>query len=170
MSSHRILQGALLLLSTVSLAAPADRTDTPKSIGAFTAAQAASGRVAVESSCGICHLKSLRGRAGEPDESPAFDELPRKFQDFIKTGYVPPLVGEEFMAKWKGKTIVQLAENLGSAGKSFPTAGMDDKTYLEIAAYVLQMNGARAGDQELTATSLLTVGEALGTPKKLAAR
>jgi hypothetical protein len=170
MSSHRILQGALLLLSTISLAALADNTGTPKAAGAFTAAQAASGRVAVESSCGICHLKSLRGRAGEPDESPAFDELPRKFQDFIKTGYVPPLVGEEFMAKWKGKTVVQLAENLGSAGKSFPTAGMDEKTYLEIAAYVLQMNGAKAGDKEITATSTMTVGEAMGIRNVAASR
>lgn len=161
MISHRILKTALLLLSMVSLPALSDSAGTSKS-GAYTAAQAASGKVAVESSCGICHLRSLRGRTGEPDETPAFDALPRSFQDFIKTGYVPPLVGKEFLAKWKGKTVVQLAEKLGSAGKSFPTAGMDDKTYLQIAAYVLQMNGAPAGDRELTADSTMTVDAALG--------
>jgi hypothetical protein len=168
MSQHRTLQAALLLLSTLSLSALADSADAPKS-GAFTAAQAASGKVAVESSCGICHLKSLRGRMGEDDESPAFDALPRRFQDFIKTGYVPPLVGEEFLAKWKGKTVVQLAENLGGASKSFPTAGQDETTYLAIAAYVLQMNGAPAGDQEMTASSTMTVDAAVGT-RKVAAR
>lgn len=168
MSSHRLLQAALVLLSAASLPALSDSVEAPKS-GAYTATQAASGKVAVESSCGICHLRSLRGRSGEPDESPAFDALPRSFQDFIKTGYVPPLVGEEFLAKWKGKTIVQLAENLGSAGKSFPTAGMDDKTYLQIAAYVLQLNGVPAGDRELTADSPLTVDAAMGM-RKAAAR
>jgi cbb3-type cytochrome c oxidase subunit III len=164
MSQHRTLQAALLVLSTLSLPVLADSADTPKA-GAFTAAQAASGRVSVESSCAICHQKSLRGRMGEDDEAPAFDALPRSFQNFIKTGYVPPLVGEEFIAKWKGKTVVQLAENLGGAAKSFPTAGMDETTYLAIAAYVLQMNGASAGDQELTASSTVTVAAAMGAQK-----
>ncbi len=31
----------------------------------------------------------------------------------------PTLVGEEFLAKWKGKTILQLAENLGARRKAF---------------------------------------------------
>jgi hypothetical protein len=161
MSQHRILQAALLLLSAFSLPAFSDNAN-PSRPGAFTAAQAASGRVAVESSCAICHLQSLRGRIGEEDESPTFDALPRPFQAFIKTGYVPPLVGEEFMDKWRSKTVVQLAEYLGSAGKSFPSAGMDEMTYLEIGAYVLQMNGAPAGTQALTASSTVTVAEALG--------
>ena len=166
MSQHRALHAALLVL--FALPAFADTADTPKS-GAFTAAQAATGKIAVESSCGICHLRTLRGRSGEDDEIPALDVLPRRFQDFIKTGYVPPLVSEEFLAKWKGKTVLQLAEYLGSAGKSFPTAGMDETTYLEIAAYVLQMNGVPAGDRELTTSSTLTVDEALGL-QKVAAR
>jgi hypothetical protein len=173
MSQHRVLQAALLVFSTLSLPAisdSADRsTDTPKQ-GVFTAAQAASGRVAVESSCAICHLQSLRGRVGDPDESPAMDALPLAFQKFISTGYVPPLVGEEFMAKWRAKTVVQLAENLGGAGKSFPTAGMDENTYLQIVAYVLQLNGAPAGNQELTASSTVTVDAALGARKVAAAR
>lgn len=168
MSQHRTRQAALLVLSALSLPAFSDNADTSKS-GAFTAAQAASGRVAVESSCAICHLQSLRGRGGEDNEYPAFDALPRRFQEFIKTGYVPPLVGEEFLAKWKGKTVVQLAENLGGAAKSFPTAGMDETTYLAIAAYVLQMNGAPAGDQEMTAASKVTVDAAVGM-RKVAAR
>ncbi len=161
MSQHRTLQAALLVLSTLSLPAVSDSVDSPQT-GAFTAAQAASGKVAVESSCAICHQQSLRGRVGDEGESPAMDTLPRSFQKFIATGYVPPLVGEEFLAKWRGKTVVQFAENLGGAAKSFPTAGMDETTYLAIGAYVLQLNGARPGNQEMTASSTMTVGEALG--------
>jgi cytochrome c553 len=162
MSQHRALSAALLVLFT--LPAFADTADTAKS-GAFTAAQAATGKIAVESSCGICHLRTLRGRSGEDDEIPALDVLPRAFQNFIKTGYVPPLVGDEFLGKWKGKTVLQLAEYLGSAGKSFPTAGMDETTYLQIAAYVLQMNGVPAGDRELTPSSTLTVDDVMGMRK-----
>jgi len=167
MSQHRIRQAALLFLSAVSLPALSDNADAPKD-GAFTEAQAASGKVAVESSCAICHLKSLRGRSGEEGESPAFDALPRSFQKFISTGYVPPLVSDEYLAKWQDKTIVQLAENLGGVAKSFPTAGMDETTYLSIVAYVLQMNGVPAGNQELTASSTMTVGAAVGLRKPAA--
>lgn len=156
MSQPRTL-AALLILSTLSLPALAD--------GVFTAAQAASGKVAVESSCGICHLQSLRGRVGNDDELPAMSALPVAFQKFVATGYVPPLVGEEFLAKWKNKTILQLAENLGGAAKSFPTAGMDETTYLAIVAYVLQLNGVPAGTQELTPTSTATVDAALSLRK-----
>jgi S-disulfanyl-L-cysteine oxidoreductase SoxD len=164
MSQHRILQAGLLVLSTLSLPAFSDNAGTPSG-GPYTVAQAATGKVAVESSCAICHLKTLRGRVGEDDESPAFSALPRPFQNFIKTGYVPPLVGDEFMNKWKSKTVVQLAEYLASAGKSFPTAGMDEATWQEIGAYVLQMNGVPAGDKELSALSTMTVEEALGKRK-----
>jgi S-disulfanyl-L-cysteine oxidoreductase SoxD len=169
MSQHRILQAGALLLSALSLPALSDNADTPNA-SAYTVAQAATGKVAVESSCAICHLESLRGRSGEDDESPAFVDLPRPFQKFIKTGYVPPLVGDEFMNKWKSKTIVQLAQYLASAGKSFPTAGMDETTWQEIGAYVLQMNGVPAGDKELTASSTMTVEEALRQRKVAAAR
>jgi hypothetical protein len=164
MSQHRILRAGLLILSALSLPAFSDTADTPN-VGTYTAAQAAAGKVAVESSCAICHLKTLRGRVGEDDESPVFSALPRPFQSFIKTGYVPPLVGDEFMNKWKSKTVVQLAEYLAGAGKSFPTAGMDETTWQEIGAYVLQMNGVPAGDKELTASSITTVEEALGKRK-----
>ena len=168
MSQHRTVKAALLVLSALSLPAFSDNAESPKS-GAFTAAQAASGRVAVESSCAICHLQSLRGRGGEENEYPEFNSLPLSFQKFISTGYVPPLVGEEFLAKWKGKTVVQLAENFRGAMKSFPTAGMDDTSYLAVTAYVLQVNGAPAGNLELTASSSQTVDAAVGM-RKVASR
>jgi cytochrome c553 len=174
MSKQRTTRVAILVLSALSLPAFSDsaRTSAPKSGdggGAYSAAQAARGKIAVESSCAICHQQTLQGRVGFEDEKPRFDDLPRSFQKFIGNGLVPALASEDYMKKWKDKTVVQLAENLGGAAKSFPTAGMDEKTYLELAAYVLQMNGAPAGDEDLTALSTMTVGAALGT-QKLATR
>jgi hypothetical protein len=157
MSQHRTLQAALLICSMLSLPAFSDTPDRPAAAAVYTAAQAARGKVAVESSCAICHQQSLRGRVGEEDELPAMDTLPRKFQDFIKTGYVPPLVGEEFVAKWRGKTVVEFVKYVAGASGSFPTAGMDEQTWAEIGAYLLQMNGAPSGDQELTASTSATV-------------
>jgi hypothetical protein len=167
MSQHRMLKAALLILSTLSPPAFSDTTDSSRA-AVYTAAQAARGKVAVESSCAICHLQSLRGRVGEDDEMPAMNALPRKFQDFIKTGYVPPLVGEEFLAKWSGKSVVELVKYVAGASGSFPTAGMDDQTWAEIGAYVLQMNGAPAGDQELTASTSATVDAVVGLMKAAA--
>lgn len=161
MSQHRTWQAGFLILSTLSLPAfsdtAPDTTADSSKIAVYTAAQAARGKVAVESSCAICHLQNLRGRVGEEDELPAMADLPRKFQDFIKTGYVPPLVGEEFIAKWRGKPLLEFVKHVAGASGSFPTAGMDERTWAEIGAYVLQMNGAPAGDQELTASTSATV-------------
>ena len=164
MSQHRALQAALLVLSALSLPAFSDTPDIAKT-AVYTAAQAARGKVAVESSCAICHLQNLRGRVGAEDELPAMKDLPRKFQDFIKTGYVPPLVGEEFLTKWRGKTVVEFVKYLASASTSFPTAGMDEQTWAEIGAYVLQMNGAPAGDQDLSASTPAMLDAVVGSTK-----
>lgn len=172
MSQHRTLRAALLVLCTLSLPAFSDTGDVSKSskVAVYTEAQAARGKVAVESSCAICHLQNLRGRVGAEDEEPAMQTLPRKFQDFIKTGYVPPLVGEEFLAKWSGKPVVEFVKHVAGASNSFPTAGMDEQTWAEIGAYLLQMNGAPAGDQELTASTTATVDAVVGPLKVAAAR
>ena len=42
----------------------------------YTAAQAAAGRTAYESSCGKCHTSTLLGRKGEAGELPPLGSLP----------------------------------------------------------------------------------------------
>ena len=160
MSNHRTLQVSLLVLSALSF--PAFSDDAKPTV--FTALQAQRGKISVESACGLCHLQSLRGRTGTADELPDVDTLPASYRKFLSSGagYVPPLAGEEFVAKWKGKSLAELADKLGGAMKSFPPAGVDDTTYLAITAYVLQMNGAAAGKQELTASMSGTLGAVIG--------
>lgn len=163
MNQRRTLQVSLLVLSAFSLPALAD--DVKTSI--FTQAQAERGKLAAESSCSMCHLKTLRGRIGTEDEKPDLETLSPEWQKFVNSnaGYVPPIVGEEFLAKWAGKTAAQLAENLKGTVRSFPPANMDDTTYLAVTAYVLKMNGALAGNQELTASTPVLVDAAVGKTK-----
>jgi cytochrome c5 len=74
-----VKQGARAVLrrtSAVSLSAFSDTADGSRA-AVYTAEQAARGKVAVESSCAICHVQDLRGRVGAEDEVP-FNERPAR--------------------------------------------------------------------------------------------
>jgi mono/diheme cytochrome c family protein len=163
MINHRRLSLSLLALSTFAL--PAFAGDAQP--GVFTSAQAKAGKVAYESSCGICHLNNLRGRVGDPGEPPVPAGTPDDYQKTIdgNLGYIPPLVGEAFIGKWTLKTAGEFAERIKSASGAFPPKGADDSTFLSVAAYILQANGATPGKQELTMTSPVVVRTTLATGK-----
>lgn len=150
---------SLLVLSALSLPAFADGARQ----SVFTSAQAKAGKPAYESTCGICHLKTLRGRVGDPSELPDPDTLPENYQKTINdsAGYVPPLIGDEFMAKWGPKSAGEFAKRIQNATFGFPPKPSDDKTFLAVAAYILQLNGSLPGKQDLTATSAVPVDTTL---------
>jgi cytochrome c553 len=50
----------------------------------FTSAQAASGRVAYEKTCGRCHTLTLMGRQGNPEERPMVSSLSEADEKFIE--------------------------------------------------------------------------------------
>ena len=66
--------------------------------------------------------------------------------DYVRAmgGKVPPLVGEKFLAKWGGESTRGLLSRLQVVTK------LEDAAYLNLLAYILQFNGARAGDVALT--------------------
>ena len=126
--------------------------------GFYTVEQAAAGKRAVDVSCGQCHLASLKGRVGDAGELPEVDSLTPKWREFVESsaGQVPTLVGTEFLAKFGEKPLSQFSrEQIWGAMQSFGPPGLaakQDKTvYLDITAYILQMNGVPAGKQPLTA-------------------
>jgi len=148
---------SISLLAVAALATPAFAGNEARPT-VFTKAQAQVGKVAYESTCGLCHLTSLRGRTGGPDELPDTDTLPENYQKTIGSGgQVPALVGEEFLAKWGPKTAGEFAARILEATKGFPPTGNDEKTFLTVAAYILQANGAKAGKQELTTATPVPV-------------
>jgi hypothetical protein len=124
--------------------------------GVFTSAQAEAGRVAYERTCGKCHTATLLGRKGDPGELPPVSSLSASYQKFIgPRGFVAPLAGKVFLDRWGGKTAGELIARFQETVDDpyFQFEDMSDETTVNITAYVLQVNGAKAGTQPLTRTT-----------------
>jgi hypothetical protein len=133
----------------------------------FTTAQAEAGRKAYENTCGKCHTPTLLGRKGDPGELPPVSSLPAYMQDMAR-GLVPPLAGTDFINRWGPRTTAELTDRIEQAVGAFPPEGTNipvpgraqaenDPTSVNITAYVLQVNGAKAGTQPLTKTTAAIV-------------
>lgn len=119
----------------------------------FSAAQAEVGRSAYENSCGQCHTYSLRGRKGEDGETPPASTLPDPYLKFIGPRMrVPALVGKDFIGKYGQKPVADMFSLFRGAADTTPVSElrMSDDTLVDITAYILQMNGAKPGNQVLT--------------------
>jgi len=126
-----------------------------KAPAVFTAAQAEAGQAAYEKSCGRCHTYSLLGRKGDEGEVPPIASLPAPFLKFIGPAKrVPPLVGENFVQKYGQKKVSDLFVLFRGAANTTPVADlhMSDDDIVNITAYILEKNGAKPGNQPLTAT------------------
>ena len=129
----------------------------------FTAAQAAGGRAAYQSSCEKCHTYLLIGRDGT-------GEIPAFLQPYA--GKIPPLAGANaafppFMTKWGTRTTKDLYSRIRGAVSGFPPPDyrLDDELYLNLTAYVLQTNGARPGNQALTTATAVEI-RSITTPAR----
>ena len=164
----------VIVAGGLSMAWAADRG--PESAAAprvFTAEQARAGKVAYESSCGLCHQFNLRGRTGAPGELPDINTLP---QNMLKTvdqygGQVPPLVGPRFMARWGAKSTQEYIDRVDNAVGGFPPSGMvlgdpaaRRLTVLQVTAYFLMMNGGKPGKVPLSAGITATLNNVTAQP------
>jgi mono/diheme cytochrome c family protein len=152
---------SLLLAATVLAAGLFDLAgQQPAASAVFTPAQAAAGRQIYENTCGKCHTPTLLGRKGDPGELPPISSLSASYQKFIgPRGLVAPLTGKVFIDRWGGKTVAELIarfqETVDDPYLKFE--GMNDESTVNITAYVLQVNGAKAGIQPLTRTTAAIV-------------
>ena len=135
----------------------------PASNGIFTSAQAEAGRATYERTCGKCHTPTLMGRKGDPGELPPLSSLSASYQKFIgPRGFVAPLAGKVFLDRWGGKTAGQLIARFQETVDDpyFKFEDMNNETTVNITAYVLQVNGAKAGTEPLTRTTSVFVNAA----------
>src|SRR5579863_5194504 len=102
--------------------------------GPFTAAQVDTGRAAYQASCAGCHGADLGGR----NDASA-------------------LQGGLFMGSWGGRTTKDLVGFLEGSMPPTNPGGLGEATYLAIAAFILDSNGARAGNQPLTAATTVQI-------------
>jgi mono/diheme cytochrome c family protein len=100
--------------------------------GPYTQNQVAAGRTTYETNCVSCHAADLSGREG------------------------PQLAGANFMAQWGDRTAGDLIKYIQS---TMPpgAAALPGDSYQNLAAFLLDANGARAGDQILTRASTVAI-------------
>jgi len=130
----------------------------------FTAAQAETGRLAYAKTCGQCHTPTLLGRKGGNSSGlPPIKSLSTSYQEFIgPKGWVPPLAGREFLARWGSKTAAQLIARFQETVDYFDANDGSDETTVALTAYILQVNGAKAGSQPLTRSTATVVDSVAG--------
>lgn len=114
----------------------------PAAPGPFTAAQAASGRTAYDQNCAGCHGPDLRG--------------------------VPALAGPAFIGGWSTRSTRDLFNTIRSSMPPDRAGQLREEVYLDIVAYILQVNGRAPGNQMLTAATDVPIGE--GAPAQAAAQ
>jgi len=107
----------------------------PSSTGVFTAEQSATGRTAYQANCASCHR-----------------------QDLVGSGEAPPLAGSNFMNAWGTKPVSELIGYMQSAMPPSNRGGLGEKAYVDVAAFILQANGATSGSQPLQANAAPTIG------------
>src|SRR5436190_17290610 len=102
--------------------------------GPFTAAQAAAGATAYQGNCATCHQPDLRGQ-----------------------GTATPLTGPAFIGAWGSRPASELLSFIQLTMPSGSPGTLSADTYTNIAAFILQSNGARAGNQPLTADTQVLI-------------
>ena len=107
----------------------------PVPVRPFTAAQATAGRTAYQANCSGCHLPSLGGQ-----------------------GDVPPLAGPVFVGAWQNRTARDLLSFIQLTMPPSNAGGLAQQDYLNITAFILQSNGAAAGNEALTANTAVAIG------------
>jgi S-disulfanyl-L-cysteine oxidoreductase SoxD len=103
----------------------------------FSAEQAAAGKLAFGKACAGCHMADLSGQ----DDA-------------------PPLAGAPFASSWRTRTTKDLLDYMSTA---MPPGGssLAPEDYASIVAYVLQINGAVAGAQALSASTGVPIGSVI---------
>jgi len=120
-----VAAAALLGASGVVLAQSSTRSIWD---GAYTTAQAARGKVAYGNNCARCHGSSLEGN----------DEI-------------PALQGAHLMVDFDGQTAGDLVHRIQTTMPMDNPGTLSMATVTDIATYILQSNGAPAGNTELPA-------------------
>src|SRR5689334_5537656 len=100
--------------------------------GLYTQEQAAAGRAIYQTRCVSCHSADLSGREG------------------------PQLAGANFLAQWGDRTAGELIQFMQA---TMPPGGanLPGEAYVNLAAFILDANSARAGNQALAAASSVSI-------------
>ena len=104
-------------------------------LGPFTAAQASAGSATYQTICSSCHLPDMKG-----------------------TFEAPPLAGANFMNTWRNRPISDLFNRIRNTMPITNPGSLSDQDASNLAAFILQSNGAMAGTQALTPETIVAIG------------
>lgn len=106
----------------------------------FTVQQATAGKAAYAKNCASCHMPDLSGNAE-----------------------IPALAGTAFLTTWGTRTTKELFDYM-SAAMPYGAPSLSVDAYTTMTAYILQSNGAVAGDQALTASTAVPIASLKAAP------
>jgi mono/diheme cytochrome c family protein len=95
--------------------------------GAFSAAQAGRGKAIYMAECSGCHLETLQGDGGAS----------------------PALIGKLFIEEWDRKSVQDLYSRIRTTMPATAPGALADQAYVDITAYLLQMNNFPEGSADL---------------------
>src|SRR6188768_2656760 len=99
----------------------------------FTAAQATAGNTAYQANCAVCHAADLSGGGG-------------------------PTLSGSFAGGWANRTTRDLISLMQNTMPPNGPGALPEPDYVNIAAYILQFNGATPGTQAMTAQTSVQIG------------
>jgi alcohol dehydrogenase (cytochrome c) len=111
--------------------------------GPYNEQQAAAGRELYQAQCSGCHLPDLAGR-----------------------NEAPQLAGSQFIATWGPRPIRALISYMEKTMPPGKVGSLGQEGYVNLAAFILESNGALTGDSALTAGVEISIGTvATGRPR-----
>ncbi|HTC90721.1 MAG TPA: PQQ-binding-like beta-propeller repeat protein [Bryobacteraceae bacterium] len=102
--------------------------------GPYTAAQAAAGRATYQANCSSCHAADLSG-----------------------LNSASALAGGLFMSSWGDRSPGELITFLEGAMPPGNPGSLGEQAYVNVTAFILDYNGARAGNEPLTAANKVAI-------------
>jgi alcohol dehydrogenase (cytochrome c) len=105
-----------------------------QSAGPYTAAQATAGRATYQANCASCHGADLSGQNS-----------------------ASALAGGLFLSSWGDRTPSDLIAFLEGAMPPGNPGSLGEQAYVNVTAFILDFNGARAGNQPLTAANKVAI-------------
>jgi alcohol dehydrogenase (cytochrome c) len=138
-------EASLLLIATgfivFTIASLGGQQAQPAAAGVFTATQAQTGQAAYAQQCAGCHGQDFRGSADAPS-----------------------LQGEDFRNKWGTRAVNELYTSIVQTMPPTNPGALGEDGTLAVTAFLLQINGARAGQQPLTPRVETPIGTLLVGP------
>jgi len=107
-----------------------DVEPAPSAEGAYTSQQADRGRNEYTTACAHCHSSDLLGDVRQE---------------------IPSLAGDDFFVRWGDRTAGDLFKMISKDMPADKPGGLATQTYIDILAYVLQVNRYPVGAAELRA-------------------